>query len=496
MHNLAVHWHEGLFLRPQHLQAWDRHWHETSTASERWQSPYSYGLAQIAINADALAAGFFQLDAVRAKLLDGMLVELAPGEGTQRVDLRPAFAKLENDEASTISMQGSAGLDVFLAVPRLQLGGCNVAETPTDGVARFLPLQQQVPDDSDGTSVEPILFRRVNAKLLLSTDDTAGYETLKIARVVRRNTGGAWAALDVRYIPPLLDCAAWPAMRQLLLRPIFDLVASKANVLAQLLTDHSLDASGRSLADLQRIMTLQALNQAAAVTSVLAQAGGVSPLIAYLELAKVAGSLDLLAPDHRFEPVPPYDHEALGAVFGALRNRIEKRLRLAAATPYQQRYFTGFELGADTVGACGMQLSLPSEWFQPACQRIFAVHRGDLTPQEIESLLLPGHLDWKLGSASQVGQLFQQRTGGVEVTPLRRVPKALPSPAEWSFFALEEHGPAWSEVQRTRSLAICLRQNLVANAAGLNGNKSLQIRLQRRTVTLQFACFAVGLDDG
>ena len=63
----AVNWHEGLFLQPHHFQAWDRHWSERVTAGEQWQNPYFYGITEIAINSAALAAGHFQLDALKAR---------------------------------------------------------------------------------------------------------------------------------------------------------------------------------------------------------------------------------------------------------------------------------------------------------------------------------------------------------------------------------------------------------------------------------------------
>lgn len=495
MHNLAVHWHEGLFLRPQHLQAWDRHWQEVTTAADRWQSPHSYGIAQISINPDALSAGFFQLDSVRARTLEGTLIELTLGEGTQRLDLRPAFARLENDETATIPMQGVPGLDIYLGVPRLQLGGCNVSLANTEGPSRFQQTQQHVPDDADGSSVEPILFRRMNARLLVSTDDHAGYETLRVARVVRRSSAGVMAALDPMYVPPLMDCAAWPAMRQFFLRPIFDLIASKSTALAQLLRDHSLDTSGRQWSDLQRIFVLQALNQATSISNILVQSRGLHPLDVYLEIAKIVGSLDLLSPDFGSQPLAPYDHEAIGPLFASLRARIEKRLKLAGLSQYAQRFFVGSKRIGNGGLAKGMQLSLASEWLQPNCTRVFAVHRGNLSAHEIETLLAPGNLDWKLGSSAQVESLFQQRTSGVDIRPLREVPKSLPSQAEWSYFEIDETGPAWSDVLKTRTLALRFRETLIVNSNQLEGEKSIVVRSQQQELPLQFAVFVLGSNE-
>ncbi|XZE52078.1 type VI secretion system baseplate subunit TssK [Planctomycetaceae bacterium SH139] len=495
MHNLAVHWHEGLFLRPQHLQAWDRHWHEVTTASERWQSPYSYGLAQIAINQDALAAGFFQLDALRAKMLDGTLVELRPGEGAQRIDLRPALERLDSDDHATLPLRGGPGIDVHLAVPRLQLGDCNVAESQSERVPRFAPLQQQVPDDADGNSVEPVLFRRLNAKLLLSTDDISGYETLKLARVMAQTRGGGVATLDARYVPPLLDCAAWPILRQFLLRPIQDLVTTKASFLAQLMKDHSLDVGRGQIADLQQMMVLQSLNQASAVLSVMTQARGVHPLQAYQELARLAGALDVLGPDHGPLPVAPYDHEAIGPLFASMRARIEQRLRNAGNVAYQQKFFIGATFGGDKAANRGLRITLPVEWLQPTTRCLLGIYRGDLPADEVDQLFVPGKLDWKLGSANQVESLFSQRISGVGLTPARGLPKFLPSRSEWSYFEFDQHCNAWSDVIASQTMAMRFRESLLEHSDQLVGNKTLHLRAGQRVMPLQFAVFCFPRGD-
>jgi type VI secretion system protein ImpJ len=490
MHNLAVHWHEGLFLRPQHLQAWDRHWHEVTTAAERWQRPYSYGLAQIAINQDALAAGFFQLDALRAKMLDGTLVELQLGEGSQRIDLRAALDALEEASGETLSLEGNRGIDVFLAIPRLQLGDCNVSQPQRDRVARFLATEREVPDDADGNSVEPIIFRRLNARLMISGEDLAGYETLKIARVMRQRRGGAIATLDTQYIPPLLDCAAWPALRQDLLRPIHDSITAKAGVLAQLMRDHSLDTGRNAQSDLQRVLVLQSLNQAVAVLSVLTQAGGVHPLTAYTEVARIAGGLDILNPDQAATPVAAYDHEAIGPLFAALRTRIEQRLRGTGAVPYQQRFLSGAQWGTEEVPVRGLRATVPSDWLQSDRRCLLGIQRGSLTSGEIDQLISPGHLDWKLGSADQVEALFTQRMRGVELTAARDIPKFLPSPAEWSYFEFQQRGSAWSEVVRSGTLAMRFRQSLLDAQQSWNGARTIRLKFQGRFVPLQFALFS------
>lgn len=482
MQNLAVHWHEGLFLRPHHLQAWDRHWHENTAASQRWQSPYTYGLARVAINPDALAAGFFQLDSIRAKMPDGTLVEVVPGEPTERIDLRTGFAEPENG-SPTLPIRGGKSVDVLLAVPRLQLGDANVAETGQGGGARFRQLQAHVPDEADGASIEPIIFRRVNARLMLSTDDLAGYDTLRIARVIRGSAGGVIAELDDRYVPPLLDCAAWPRVRQVTLRPIHDMIIAKIDLLSKLVCDQGSDLDAAQPGDLKRIMMLGMLNQAATVLDVINHSGGVHPWTAYLELSRVAGSLDIFSPLRSAEPIAPYDHDAIGPLLDALRRRIESRLSTVGQNTYQQRFFVG--------SGMGMQVNLDPKWLLGGWTCVVGVNRGKLTPQALEKILSTGYLDWKIGSSRQVEMLFRKRASGVELKVLREVPKELPAQSGWSYFQIGGRGPAWTDVLETGTLAIRLREELIENRQQNEGSQTLDVRVDDHRMTLQFAVFAM-----
>ena len=90
MKNPRVHWYQGLFVRPQHLQAADRHWLELSHTSESWDHPYGYGLHSFSYSKDALASGYFRVEELDARLRDGTLIRLDSGQELE-VDLKAAF---------------------------------------------------------------------------------------------------------------------------------------------------------------------------------------------------------------------------------------------------------------------------------------------------------------------------------------------------------------------------------------------------------------------
>ena len=51
----AVHWHEGMFLRPHHFQALQRHWSYQSQRNDKLDHYYNWGVRHIELDRDALA---------------------------------------------------------------------------------------------------------------------------------------------------------------------------------------------------------------------------------------------------------------------------------------------------------------------------------------------------------------------------------------------------------------------------------------------------------
>ena len=75
MRYLPVHWSEGMFLRPHHFQASERHWAEYVSLQLAARDPCGYGIVKLDIDPVALANRQFEIRACRAVLRDGTLVD-------------------------------------------------------------------------------------------------------------------------------------------------------------------------------------------------------------------------------------------------------------------------------------------------------------------------------------------------------------------------------------------------------------------------------------
>ncbi|MCA9174966.1 MAG: type VI secretion system baseplate subunit TssK [Planctomycetales bacterium] len=484
MKNLPVHWYEGLFLRPQHLQASERSWSEHLQTSHQWDTPYHYGLMTLEFSPEALANHQFQLHRLQARMRDGTLVNLQVGQEPDRLDLEQAIAEarlpsVEMNEA----FEETSVLRVYLGIPKLTMGRANVSESAAEPT-RFVETSLSVQDESQGGNDQLVEFRALNVRLLLSTQDLTGYELLPIAQIKRASDGEAKPQLDTTYIPPLLSIGSWPGLGRDIVRATYDVIGQKIQVMSQQLMNRGIGLDSQDPGDLERILMLSQLNTAFSTLSVLAFAQGIHPLTAYTEMCRVLGQLSIFGPDRRPPDIPAYNHEDLHSIFSLLRERIEQRINSVRDYSYQQRYFVGVGLG--------MQISLEPRWFNSDFEWYIGVHKGELTTKECLDLLSPGNLDWKLGSSRQVEILFRHRAEGIHLRPLDRNVRALPSRSEWVYFEVsKQDSPAWRDVQETQTLAMRLQDSLIVNRDRLQGERRLVVSSRGNNVALEFALFAV-----
>jgi type VI secretion system protein ImpJ len=485
MRHSPVHWYEGLFLRPHHFQAADRYWAETVQMSEQWDHPYNYGLLAIDFSREALGNHQFEVRQLKARMRDGTLVSLELGEEPDRLDLKQELASVGKALADlTEAFEKESVVRVFLGIPKLKLGRQNVAGSDAATPTRYLPSRLSIPDEQTGSNEQELELRQLNVKLLLSTQDLSGYELLPIAQVKRASAGAARPQLDESYIPPVIAIDAWQGLGRDIVRAVYDMIGQKIEVLSQQISSRNIGLDSRNPGDLERILMLSRLNSSYNALSIVGFAQGMHPVAAYTELCRICGDLSIFDKDRRAEPVPPYDHDNLAGIFKEIQLRIERLLNAVRDYEYEQRYFVGVGLG--------MQVTLEPKWFNSDWQWYIGVNKGDLTPQECRELLSSGALDWKLGSSRQVEILFKQRAPGLELRPLDRPIRALPTQADWLYYEVSRNeGPAWRDVQATQTLAMRLKDSLITNLDRLQGERQLVINNRGRNFPLQFALYAV-----
>lgn len=484
MRNLPVHWSEGMFLRPHHLQALDRHWAEALATSGNWDNEYNYGLRHVEISPEAIANYHFQLNVCHARLRDGMLVSLEAGQEPDRADLKEPLDQLKSamvDLSDAFAQEST--IRVFLAVPKMKLGAVNVGNEAGGGKHRFTETIQSLQDENQGGNDQEIQLRALNARLLLSTQDLSGYELLPIAQIQRASEEEAAPRIDPQYIPPVLAIDAWPPLGRDIVRAIYDIIGKKIEILGEQVVNRGITFESQEPGDLNRLFMLSQLNSAYTTLGTMAFARGVHPLVAYTELCRIVGQLSVFAKERRPPPLLRYDHDDLGTIFLDVKQKIEALINTVRDYEYEQRFFVGVGLG--------MQVTLEQKWLGSDWQWYIGVAKGDLTEKDCRELLTPGQLDWKLGAANKVEILFKTRAQGVSLVPVERPPRPLPTGRNWIYYSLAKQGAPWRDVHETQTLAMRLKDILIVNRDQLQDQRTLIVAAHGKHAVLQFALFAV-----
>jgi type VI secretion system protein ImpJ len=475
MTNRAVHWHEGMFLRPHHFNAAQQHWEQVLAQNAKWDRHYNWGLRAVELDLDALANYRLVVRVLRARLRDGTLVSI-PEEGTlPAIDLKPAFER------------GNA-VTAMLAVPLLAPGRANVAPpgATAEGI-RYLVDTQNLVDLSTGVNPQPVRVRLPNLKLLLSGQDDAGYETLPVARVARSPRAEATPELDLSFIPPVLSCDAWPPLLGGILQNVYDRIGKKIELLANQIVSRGITFDSQAQGDPLLFEQLRELNQVYPVLGTLAFAQGVHPLAAYVELSRLVGQLAIFGATRRPPELPRYDHDDLAGCFYRVKQQVDALLNIMIEPAYKERAFVGAGLR--------MQVSPEPSWLESVWQMYIGVQSPLDVDDCIRLLTRPGELDMKVGSSDRVDTVFRMGLAGLRFTYAPHPPRALPNLPGLIYFQVnrESNEPEWAHVQKSLTLAIRLNENLIVG--NIQGQRVLTIKTGGQTTTLQFTLYVVAQDS-
>lgn len=465
-----VHWHEGMFLRPHHFQAAQRYSLHFIDQNEKWDVHYNWGLRSIDIDIDAMANSRFVVRSLQARLHDGTLVAIPEDGSLPVLELKSAFEKGNN-------------VNIVLAVPTVNLGKANVADNGRADSVRYLLDTQQLEDENTGINPQPVQVRLLNLRLMLSTQDTAGYDVLPVARIEKSPKAEAAPQLDVTYIPPLLACDAWQPLWAGIVQTIYDRVGKKIELLSQQVVSRGITFDSQGQGDQLIFEQLRVLNEAYAILGVLGFAHGVHPREMYQELCRVVGQLAIFGATRRTPDLPHYDHDDLGTCFYRVKQYIDALLDIVIEPEYKERPFIGAGLR--------MQVSLEPAWLESVWQMFVGV-QSPLSPEEnIRLLTKAGQLDMKIGGSERVDEIFRLGQAGLRFAHSPRPPRALPSVPGLVYYQInrESQLEEWQNVQRSLTLALRLNENLIAG--NIQGQRVLTIKNRGQTTTMQFTLYLV-----
>ncbi len=430
-------WHDGLLLRPHHLQGLQRHCHSL-LARAATARPFAYGVRRLAIREAAVPDFVLRLEACDVVMPDG--TPLVVGENAVCLPLE--FRHLAQD---------SPVLDVFLGVAFLHDGHANVAPPVEAGTPvaprRYQQSQLCIRDENTGDNPREVDTRLLQARLFVGNRPPQGFQTIKIAelrKILDEGQPGSRYELSPTYVPPSTSIGA-SRLLQGIVRELGEKLEEKHGVLLDRLRGRSDLLHGEGNDRLDRMLQLQATNGVLPLLRQLVAQPELHPFDVYLHLTRLVGDLGLFAADWAPPALVVYDHDDPACAFRDLRAKWIALLDGAVSTDVRKVKFA-----ASDAPHGGFEVGLAPELLADGV-RFFLGLETDVDIVEIEGMFRAGRS--VLAAPSDVLAIRRARTDGL-TCDRSRSHAALRDRAGLVFLAVDRDDELGTNVVKEKRLAL------------------------------------------
>lgn len=421
-------WTEGMFLRAQHFQQYDRYVERLVRGRVNGLRAHAWGFTELQINRELLATGKFAITACRGVLEDG-----TPFNIPEDVDHPPPLDLPENTRNCV----------VYLALPVRQPGRFEFAANGQDeAAARYGAIEYEATDANAGVEgVARLRVGRLRLRFMLETEERAGYVCLGVARIVEVKADKS-VVLDDKYIPTSLVCSAASPLAGFLTE-LVGLFHHRGEHYAQLVAGTS---QAKGVGDFADFLILLFLNRCEPLLAHHAASGDIHPEAFYGLCLQMAGELaTFYEPTKRPRTFPVYRHEDLQKTFTPVMTALRWLLAQVIETnavrlPLEDRKFgirvhiiTDRSLLTTATFVLAVKASMQAE----ALRRNF--------PQQV-----------KIGPVEQIRELVNVALPGVTVRALPVAPRQIPFTAGTAYFELDKSSSYWKQLLNSQAFAIHL----------------------------------------
>ncbi|HSU53671.1 MAG TPA: type VI secretion system baseplate subunit TssK [Candidatus Dormibacteraeota bacterium] len=313
---MQIHWHEGLFLQPHHLQIMQRRLQTDLRAVRTLLNPYCYGIIESRVSLDDLADGRIRFERLRVIMPSGQEVFF------------PEDATLPALDIKTELVRSTGALDVMLVVPLWTKSRANAFRQGDRVDPRikllYVPEEtREVADENTGDNPQSVHVRKINARIALKGEDLSDMESLPLLRVARvTGDDPGKARQDPDFVGPSLLLRSTPVIHEMIRELLARLNTSRDERRAKL-------AAGGLSSDIKWDWTLRltVLNRFSASMPSLVEEGLVSPFTVYLQLRELLGELLALRPEKDIFDCAPYNHLDPLPAFKELDLKIRELIR-------------------------------------------------------------------------------------------------------------------------------------------------------------------------
>lgn len=449
-----LHWYEGMFLRPHHLQAAQRRLETLLQTTLDAACPFAWGFLELETAKEPLEKCTLRLDRCALRLKDGTWVRVP--ENTEVAPL--------NFEVALQS--GSGAVEVYLGIPEMQEVRANAValENPerVTGTPRYEPHAMTRRDENTGENPQTLYVRRMRGRLFTAGEDMTGYEVVRLCRVKRTDRPGATPEIDDLGAGPLLAVQA-DAGLSALVRSLTDQVEAKDEVLAREAREHHMMFTDGVAASTEHLLKLHALNEARAELRALQQSPLLHPYDVFVRLCRLIGHLAIFHDDLVPGDIPAYDHDRPAESLDQVRRRLLVLLDALRPLAYVERPFARKK---DERGRDGLEVELDRAWIDENLDLYVGLHADDKDIDELQREVY-GTLDMKLASPQRSPRIHNIAVRGLRLQ-IKAVPAGtLPRRPGLHYFRIDKTiGPDrtdyWRECEQERGVRMSIREGQIA----------------------------------
>lgn len=416
-----IHWHEGLFLQPHHLQALQRSGEARAADERRLATPFPYGVVSSRLATDALENAQVRFERLRVIMPDGLEVDFPGNADLPALDIKRTLQTTTQPFV------------VYLVAPNYDPNRANTLEAGNDDprIKRlYRAVEGRLMDENTGDNAQPVLLRRINARLVTEFDDRSEMQAVPVARIkIGAGDQLGQPKRDEEFVPPCLGINGAERLRRLLM-DLTDAVEAARTEMVNRLRGGGWAPENLRGPQIIGLMKLQAVNRAASrlrtlVTLEMPGGAGPTPLEMYLELRELLGSLAAASPDRDPFAAPKYDHDAPLEVFRELDHKVRSLLMTESATPVVK---VAFKPGAEMT----LERALAEGELDKATTILLGVASRKGDPKAIKKLL-EDPLRFRLLPPSWRAMA---RVSGVKLEEERYPPPGLGTPTGQHYYRL------------------------------------------------------------
>lgn len=420
-------WSKGTALAPQHLQGQDRFFESSLQFRLDALVFRPWGFGELVIDQQTLANGSFSVARASGVLPDGLLFDFPDTD-----DLPPAkpLDKAFGEDATE--------LDLYLAIPEHKERGINISQT-NEPTARYRSETVFLRDETTGLSERPIQVGRKNFRLLTGNELREGYSVLRVARVIRSESGDY--VLETGFVPPLLNMHASPYLVSIT-RKLVEILSAKSSQLSDGRRHKNQVLADFTASDIPNFWLLHTINSYFPKLNHLFEQKRSHPEQLFSAMLDLAGALTTFSREIHVRDLPKYDHDDLSGCF----HDLDAKLRILLDTVVKPN-FIALPLKYIKPYIYGVALEDPK--YLANTRLYLAVNtesnRSDLisgVPQLV-----------KVCSINHIEHLVGHALPGVPLTYTPTPPGSIPVKMNHKYFSLSQTGLAWEAIMRSQNLA-------------------------------------------